>query len=220
MVGLVTLGRPSGDLDARGISADRSWQCGEHGGHVGANDYQNRLTMYWPDSPAQVDVDLRVAATAAYLDQAWAQFLGHLPWRYFVTLTFSPRKVAKVRKAVADKEARAWTSLIERMMRRPVGWLYSLERDRGGRWHSHVLVTQDVRKRVVRAANAVWTERNGRTHLGIVWEGCGAVLYTTKESRRDAEIVPSPHLSRYLDQLRGEIVIRLVRAGVPAGHAA
>jgi len=202
------------------MAADRMPAASEDGAKLGTTHHSNRVTMYWPDSPVAVNRDFRIAATAAALDEAWAQFLGRVPWRYFVTLTFSPRKVSMIRKAVADKEARAWTSLIERMMRRPVGWLYSLERDRGGRWHSHVLVTSDVRKRAVSAADAVWTIRNGRTHVETVWAGHGAVLYTTKDSRRDAEIVPSPDLYRYLDRLRGEIVVRLVPDDTVPGQTA
>jgi hypothetical protein len=180
-----------------------------------------RVTMYWPVVPAKDRADIRIAATAALLDEAWAKFLGLVPWRYFVTLTFSPRKVPKVSKDLADKEVFTWVSLLERMMRRPVGWLYSLERDRSGRWHAHVLVTDDVRRRAVSAANSVWAFRNGRAHLKIVWTGHGAVLYTTKDSRRDAEVVPSPQLHSYLDRLRGETVVRLVPGDpVPAGQTA
>src|SRR5467141_3801188 len=102
--------------------------------------FDGRTTMYWPDGILDDHVGLRIAAIDARLEEAWATFLGRLPWRYFATLTFSPRKVAKVSKQLADKEVQAWVSLLERMMRSPLGWLYSLERDVSGRWHSHVLV--------------------------------------------------------------------------------
>lgn len=133
---------------------------------------------------------------AAEIASAWASWLGVFPWELFVTLTFDPAKVFPVSAALAGKEAHWWCGQLGRIHRKPIGWVYSVERGRSGSWHSHALLV-GLGEDVGTAARAMWTERNGRIHVRAVDNGTRAVLYTSKEAALAGEIVLSDTIDRY-----------------------
>jgi len=138
----------------------------------------------------------RATVAIPQLHRAWDEFLGHLPWDYFVTLTFDPKRVFPVGRERARREALAWCNTVAATLRLPVGWLVALERGRSGLWHAHVLligVPQDIN-----AAAGVWHARNGRIDVQRVTAASGALLYSSKEAYSTGEICLSDTLYRYL----------------------
>ena len=151
---------------------------------------------------------------------AWGERLGTLPWEFFVTLTFDPKRVYPVGARRAEKEAVWWCGQVVHLQRRSIGWLCACERGRSGLWHVHGLLIGV--KTLGRAPAAMWRARNGRCDVRPVTAGMGAVLYTTKDAARTGEVYFSDTLSQYCRQPRGGSVVALypdeARRGVqPAG---
>jgi hypothetical protein len=143
------------------------------------------------------------------LCHAWTEWIGHLPWGHSLTLTVAPRRGA-ARKRLVESETRRFIDDVERIVHRPVGWFYGFERSPRGDWHAHALLTDDVPEEVVAAVAEVWRLRNGRIDIVRVWDGCGAVVYATKEAARDGDVHLSRHLGRYRDRLSDDFVVKLV----------
>lgn len=150
---------------------------------------------------------LRVSGTE--LQQRWAEFLGRLPWEWFVTLTFDPKRVFPVGRTVASREAFWWCGLASHVLRKQLGWAYAVERGYGGAWHAHVLVLA-VGNSPLTGPTAAWKQRNGLVDARRVTDCRGAALYTAKDIVDD-EVVLSDSLIKFT-QLRGE------RITVPLGQ--
>jgi len=142
------------------------------------------------------------------LKQAWADWLGHLPWQLFVTLTFDPKIVFPVTAVHASKEAFWWCGQTARLLRSPVGWLYAVERGRSGQWHAHALLI-GTRRQLGCGPEAIWRQRNGIIDVRPVYDAARVVLYTTKEAARTGEIVLSDTMRRYLPVTRPHVVVAL-----------
>ena len=112
--------------------------------------------------PQQAGGESVQRARARDLREAWPAFLGPLGWEYFATLTFDPKRVFPVSRALADREAHWWCGLLGRLCHRAVGWLYALERGAGGLWHAHALVI-GAKGLNWRLTADLWQARNGRS---------------------------------------------------------
>ena len=155
----------------------------------------------WPDARAGDDWRCRDRIRVRDLRRGWGLFLGRLPWRAFVTLTFDPAKAFPVGEMKASSEAFWWCGQTGRLLRRPIGWIYATERGRHGQWHAHALFTGlDVGE--LKAASMMWRERNGAIKCQRVSDVAGVALYTTKDAAMRGEIVWSDTLARYRDDLQ------------------
>ena len=143
------------------------------------------------------------------LRAAWA-FLGCVPWKLFLTLTFDPKRVFPVGRERAEREAQQWCNLLGYMSRCPLRWLYAAERSARGHWHVHVLLTDLDEKRIAPALG-VWRSRNGNVDVRPVYNGGGAVLYTMKEAALNGEVVISDTITpaRYGRILSPAILVAL-----------
>jgi hypothetical protein len=142
------------------------------------------------------------------LARAWGEWLGRIPWDVFITLTFAPRRMHKVSRDFAGKETLMWLRTAEYAHRRPLAWAYAVERGRGGRWHSHVLVANAGSVNWP-TLQSVWNERNGHAHVALVYEAQGVSMYTTK-AIEDAEVVVSDALTVVLfSDLAQHVVVPL-----------
>lgn len=139
----------------------------------------------------------------------WIDFVGAIPWEWFVTLTFDPKRVFPVGRERAGREATRWCQSLAWMYRRPVGWLISPERGRSGQWHAHALLIGLPRD--ISDAAAPWESRNGKINLRRSYRGLGATLYATKETGPSGEVLLSDTLHLYLPGKQGTTVGRSVR---------
>jgi len=155
-------------------------------------------TTRFPESPTLQNWSNRVRVKGAMLRLAWVEFVGHIPWDLFVTLTFDEKRVFPVGRIRAGREAFKWCGHIGWALRRPVGWLIALERGASGQWHAHVLLV-GVRHDISALAT-MWELRNGRVDVRPVTNGTGVVLYSTKEAAFSGEVVLSDTLTLYRDQ--------------------
>ena len=151
-----------------------------------------RTTTRWPERGG-ADWSGRSRTRGRELSQAWATWLACVAWQYFVTLTFDPKKVFPVDAALASREAFWWFGQVGRLHRRPVGWLYAVERGRGGAHHVHGLLV-GVPGELGSAPAAMWEQRNGRCHVQPVTGSRRAVLYTSKDAALSGEIALSDTL--------------------------
>ena len=99
--------------------------------------------------------------------------------------------------------------MIEKMVRRPVGWVYALERGRGGLWHEHMLLLGVPLSQSLRPALPVWQERNGRIDARRVTDRAGIALYTSKEAATAGTLVLSDTLTQYQPRAGSNIVVPL-----------
>ena len=136
---------------------------------------------------------------------AWGRWIGRVPWEVMVTGTFDPKRVSHPSCRVADKEALWWCGLLGKVWRRPVAWVYAVERGLGGRWHMHGLIVGSTGLSWETPIGC-WTERNGRLTVSPVRDE-GAALYTTKSASRTGMIVLSDTMGRYRDRLRPDVVV-------------
>lgn len=175
------------------------------------------FTTKWPAAvSAEPDWSTRNRAKARRLGEAWSQYVGRVPWEWFVTLTFDPSVVFAVNARLADREAFWWCGTVARLQRRPVAWLYAPERGRSGRWHVHVLLVGTSGN--LEAAVAMWRERNGQIDMKAVARSPGSlVLYTTKDAALSGEVVWSDTLARYRDQLTLEPIVALYPGPIGCG---
>jgi hypothetical protein len=152
----------------------------------------------------------RTRGTPDTLAAAWASFLGHIPWQWFVTLTFDPTRRFPVTRELASREAYRWCGLVGYTYRNPVAWVYAIERHKSGSHHAHVLLVGLVEKANVTAAVELWRERNGRVYAQPVAGTSRLTLYATKSASADGEIVLSDTLERYRTRLAPNITVGLV----------
>lgn len=131
------------------------------------------------------------------LSRAWATWLGVVEWQLFATLTFDPKRRFPVGMELASREAFWWCTQTGVLLRRPVGWLYAVERGRGGIWHAHALLA-GVAAGLGPVLPAMWEQRNGIFHQRPVDGTSRAVLYTTKDAALNGEIVLSDTIRRYM----------------------
>ena len=150
----------------------------------------------WPGPVLDERWNTRTRFYGRMLQQGWAAFLGRLPWAAFVTLTFNPKRRFPVSAELADKEAFRWCGLLGYVVRRPVAWLYVVERHASGRWHAHVLIA-GASLGAVQGVAAFWKARNGRAHARRVDNSHKAVLYSTKEAALRGEVVLSDTVTLY-----------------------
>lgn len=160
-----------------------------------------RTTTRWADGmSAGDDWRARSRVRGEELSAAWGQWLAPVAWQLMVTLTFDPKRVFPVNAALANREAFWWCGQVGRLLRRPVGWLYAVERGRAGAWHAHGLLV-GVPGELGKAPAAMWEQRNGRFHAQPVTGSRGAVLYTSKDAALSGEIVLSDTLACYREWL-------------------
>lgn len=132
------------------------------------------------------------------LSQAWAGWLGTIEWEFFITLTFDPKKAGNADAKLASKEAFWFCTQAACLLRRPLGWLYAVERGRSGAWHAHVLLIGVPGRELGEAIPAMWTQRNGMIDVQEAYFGRGATRYTTKVAAAGGEIVFSDTLPLFL----------------------
>ncbi len=130
------------------------------------------------------------------LSIAWASLFGGVNWRWFVTLTFDPKRVYPVSEERASREAFRWCCDTASMLRRPLGWLYATERGQGGQWHAHVLIVGCCEPLDVPVA--VWRLKNGEADIREVWGAIGATEYLSKDAAIRGEVTWSDTLYRYI----------------------
>lgn len=165
------------------------------------------LTTRWPGAAPARDWSSRVRVRGAMLLMAWVEFLGHIPWTLFVTLTFDPKRGFPVGRQRASREALTWCGHVGWTLRRPVAWLIAPERGASGLWHVHVLlvgVPHDIS-----ALAKMWELRNGRIDVRPVTSTAGIVLYSTKQAAHSGEVLLSDTLAEYRNRLSGETRVRL-----------
>jgi hypothetical protein len=162
-----------------------------------------RLTARWPEpSPGATWRD-RAQCTYGELRESWGDFLGRVPWQYFVTLTFDPKRHYPVDQQRASRESFWWCRQLGGLYRRPVAWVYVTERGRAGLWHAHVLLT-GLGNNTLDVAVQIWKQRNGIADVQRVWDGFRATLYATKSIPEGAEAVVSDTLVLYRGELAPE----------------
>lgn len=59
-------------------------------------------TTRWPQPTPGRTYRKRLKVARHELHQAWVEFLGHLHWEWFVTLTFGPKRVSDVSRERAN----------------------------------------------------------------------------------------------------------------------
>jgi hypothetical protein len=153
----------------------------------------------------------RTKSTPDRIAPTWAEFLGRIPWEWFVTLTFDPNRLPSVSCDYASREAFWWCGLVGHVYRKPIGWVYAVERQRNGRHHAHALLVglpPETRWSVTRN---VWSERNGTAIKIQPLATMGRVaLYTSKAVARDGEIALADTLQRYRRNLAADVVVGLI----------
>lgn len=154
----------------------------------------------WPGTLPGDEWTARSRTRSRDLHVAWTNLLGRLSWEWFVTLTFDPKKVFPVGRQLASRETFWWCGQTGRLLRKPVGWVYAVERGGSGLWHAHVLLIGASVERLT-APTAMWIARNGFVRSVPVSDARGAALYTTKSAAGSSEIVWSDTLARYRDRL-------------------
>lgn len=148
------------------------------------------------------------------LHQAWANLLGRILWEVFVTLTFDEKRCFPIDREMADREAFWWCGYVGRVFRRPVGWVYAVERGGAGGWHVHALIVGVDNQRWT-APVATWRERCGFIDVKPVTECHRIALYTSKSVTLDGEIVLSDTLGRYQGALAATTVVELHQSSSP-----
>lgn len=138
----------------------------------------------------------RTRINARRVRAGWADWLGHIPWHTFATLTFDPRRSPDTSERAASREAFWWCGQIGRWERKPVGWAYAVEGGGGDHIHAHALIV-GCSDSVWPAMEATWRARNGRIDLRRVTEPEPAAQYVCKAIGSNGEIAFSDTLDRY-----------------------
>src|SRR5262245_38925845 len=136
-------------------------------------------TTRWPTPNIGVDWNGRLRVHGPRLRLAWAEFLGRIPWERFTTLTFDPKRVFPVSRERADREVFWWLGVSGHIIRRPIGWVYAVERHASGQWHAHALTVGGGHAAEWRVASDLWRVRNGLADIRPVDSIDGAALYTS-----------------------------------------
>jgi len=167
-------------------------------------------TTSWPSPRSNDRWEDRTWADPWVLHRAWGEFIGRIPWEWFVTLTFDPKRRFPVSRELASREAFIWCGLVGLAYRRAVTWVYAVERNASGLHHVHVLAAglPNPRWSVV---VEVWRERNGRMVdiREVSYEPPRLALYACKSAASDGEIVLSDTVERYRKELAGEPIVIL-----------
>jgi hypothetical protein len=169
----------------------------------------SRTTTRWPAPNTGADWSQRLRVNGPELRLAWAEFLGRIPWDMFTTLTFDSKRVFPVGRELADREVFWWLSVAGHIFRRPIGWVYVVERHASGLWHGHALVSGAGAAASWKVASDIWRVRNGLADIQRVDSIEGAALYTSKSVAVDGEVVLSDTLSRYQRLAPAPMVVRL-----------
>ncbi len=171
-------------------------------GHRAANgDCVGRVrTTRWPTPTTEGRWRSRAALTGDALSEAWAAFLGRVPWTHFWTLTFDPKRRFPVPERLASREAFAWANQGSRVRRSPLGWMYATERGASGLWHVHAL-TAATSTEVADYMESDWRLRNGHVHVRPVTNSVKSVLYSTKSAAERGEVVCADTLGDFRDVL-------------------
>jgi hypothetical protein len=147
------------------------------------------------------------------LATAWATFLGRVPWEWFITLTFDPKRRFPISRDLASREAFWWCGLVGQVYRIPVAWVYAIERTSTGSHHVHVLFVGLHHNPRWTPVVEPWRERNGSVvDVRRVNDIDGVALYTTKSVAAHGEVVWSDTLSRYRKSLARVVTVPLVPA--------
>jgi hypothetical protein len=180
-----------------------------------------RLTARWPSPRLGATWEDRVKLPLDDIPAAWADWVGCVPWRVMLTLTFDAKKRFRACREMASREAWDWLDNILSWTYRKQAptWLYSVERGRSGSWHVHVLVT-DISAlddaEVLSAVLTLWENRNGLTHLTRVSGTQSATLYVTKGTPYWSEVVPAPNIDKFRSLFgQGRQVVRVVDGPCP-----
>lgn len=128
------------------------------------------------------DGDERARLRGKELVRVWGEWLGRLPWEFFVTLTFDPKRRFPVDRELATKEAFLWLGVVGYATRRPIAWAYAVERGKSGLWHAHALVI-GAGNQNWKTLEGVWRMRNGIAVVKPVHSARGISIYTTKARR-------------------------------------
>lgn len=152
----------------------------------------------WPPGGQDADWRGRLRCPRSELATAWGLFLGRVPWDFFVTLTFDPKRTFPVGSSKASRETFWWLGETARLLRREIAWVYATERGRSGQWHAHALVVGVAPGAGrLRVPCEIWRVRNGLITCRPVADPVKASLYTTEESVGAGEVVLSDTLARY-----------------------
>jgi hypothetical protein len=151
----------------------------------------------------------RTRAAGDILARAWSNYLSRIPWEFFASLTFDPKRVFPVSRECASREAFWWCGSLGHLYRRTVTWIYVVERGHTGLWHAHALIIGAGEQPRWLAALETWRERNGKIDLQPVSDVRGVAMYTTKELAAEGEIVLSDTLARYKNCLASSPVVDL-----------
>lgn len=165
-------------------------------------------TTRWPKVARVTKWKERIQLQKDALKEGWAKFIGKLPWRHSVTLTFDPKRRQRVGQELASREAFRWLNAIAADSRSPIGWVYATERGRSGLWHVHALITK-VPENVLQHQVRSWELRNGMVNAVPVSDADGAVVYLTKNAALDGEVVLSDTIAQFRDALTANVVVRL-----------
>ena len=166
-------------------------------------------TTRWPTIVSD-DWGARTRLHGRELASAWGEWLGRIPWEFFITLTFDPKRVFPVSRDVAAREAFWWLGVAAHLCRRPLVWAYAVERGASGHWHAHAVIA-DAGEPDWSTLEGVWQMRNGLAVAKPVHSVPGVALYTTK-SATDGEVVISDTVDlRRFKALASGIVVPLAR---------
>src|SRR6266540_637149 len=158
-------------------------------------------TTKWPAGTLATERwEGRTRSEAERLADAWGAFLGRVPWVWFATLTFDPKRVYPVSRELASRETFKWCGDLGYLYRKPIAWVYGVERSPGGLWHTHVLIVGAGAPEWLPAVHS-WRVRNGRVDLQAVADVDRVALYTSKALAYEGEVVWSDTLLRYKGKL-------------------
>jgi hypothetical protein len=158
-----------------------------------------RVRSSWPTGLARTSGHRVVRVRNPLLQLGWMEFVSAIPWEWFVTLTFDPKKVWSVSRDTAARETIRWFGDVERYFRRHIGWLAALEQHKSGRWHSHGLLA-GVPARLDPLV-AIWEGRNGRAEVQPAGNSARRCLYVSKEAAENGEILLGDGLRRFSGNL-------------------
>ena len=114
---------------------------------------------------------------------AWGEWLGLLPWEFFLTLTFDPDRLLSRGWEYSSREVFRFLQVAAYLCRRPLAWAYALERGSNGFYHAHAVLIGAGEPNLKTLA-AVWNIRNGFARIERVSTPGKCSLYTTKHQGR------------------------------------
>lgn len=174
--------------------------------------YGTAIRSSWPTvHTARPSATGHVRIKNPLVQTGWLTFVGGVPWEWFVTLTFDPKKRWSVSRALAERETVRWCADIERYGRCPCGWMAALEQHKSGRWHAHLLLTGVTID--LTPLTALWQIRNGRADLQAAGSPVRRTLYMTKEAAAKGHILLGEGLKHFAAKLNTLPAIRVYPDG-------